>query len=193
MKPALASLVALLPLTGCANRPTAPVSRTPIARHTAPALSKTFGSELLIVSYPAGWWVEPLAIGPRESEYSMAIRLSTQNRRDTIRIALNRHRPNCWYGNADGRDLARMCATAASRHQAILQAGFVTIDRVRLAEVEHEAGQWHYLTLSSAKSSAKRRAAELDVTAVCPVGQWPVQRATVMAILGSMRLFSGGA
>jgi hypothetical protein len=189
----LCILAAVALLAGCAGRSTSTVSPAPAARHAVPALSKTFGSELLIVGYPASWWAEPLAIGPKESENSMAIRLSTHGRRDTIGITLTRYRPNCWYGNADGHDLARMCAAAASRHEAILQAGFVTIDRVRLAETEYEGARWHYLTLTSAGSRSRRRAAQLDVIAVCPIGQWSAQRATVTAILDSMQLFSGGA
>jgi hypothetical protein len=193
MRMALGILVAGVLLAGCAGRSTSTVSPSPAARHAVPALSKYFGSELLTVSYPASWWAEPLPLGPQESEQSMAIRLSTHGRRDNIGITLTRYRPNCWYGNADGHDLARMCAAAASRHEAILQAGFVTIDRVRLAEVEYEGARRHYLTLTSAGSSPKRRAAQLDVVAVCPIGQWSAQRATVTAILDSMQLFSGGA
>ena len=197
MKVVLGILAVGALLGGCAGRPTSTVSPRPAARHAVPALSEYFGSELLIVDYPASWWSEPLPLGPKHPEQDMAIRLSRTGSHENIWITLIAPGPSSseqyWYRNADGHDLARMCAAAAGRHEAILQAGFVTISRVRLAELEHERGHWHYLSLTSAKSTAKHRAARLDVTAVCPIGRWPAQRATVIAILDSMQLFSGGA
>jgi hypothetical protein len=192
MKGVLGILAAGLLLAGCASRPTATVSPTPTARHTAPVLSKFFGSTVgLDVNYPANWSFDLL---PFEHGHDRdgAIELYTRGRRDTIRVMTTQ--PGSYrLRNADGHDLARMCAVVASRHEAILQAGFVTIDRVRLAEVEHERGRWHYLTLTSGRSSAKRKAERLNVTAVCPIRQWPTKRATVMAILVSMRFFGPGA
>ncbi len=197
MKVVLGMLAVGALLGGCAGRPTSTVSPRPAARHGVPALSEYFGSELLIVNYPASWWSEPLPIGPKHPEQSMAVRLSRTDSHENIWITLIEPGQNWsgpyWYRNADGHDLARLCAAAAGRHEAILQAGFVTISRVRLAELEHEDGHWHYLTFTSAKSTAKRRVARLDVTVVCPIRQWPAQRATVIAILDSMQLFSGGA
>jgi hypothetical protein len=192
MKAVLGILAVGALLGGCAGRPTSTVSPKPAARHTLPALSEYFGSEQLTVNYPASWSCVPLPLGPRQSEQSMsmAVRLSRGGSHENIRIALIQP-GEYWYRNADGHDLARIRAIAASRHEAILQAGFVTISRVRLAELELEAGHWRYLTLTSAKST--QRSAQLEVSVACPNGRWPAQRATVMAILDSMQLFSGGA
>jgi hypothetical protein len=189
---ALAVLAAALLLAGCASRPTATVSPTPTTKHTAPLLSKSFGSTVgLDVRYPTNWWLELLSVG-HGRERDGAVELYTRGRRDTIRLMTTQ--PGFYrLRNADGHDLARMCAVVANRHDAVLQAGIVTIDRVLLAEVEHERGGWHYLTLTSGRSSATRKAERLNVTAVCPIRQWPAQRATVMAILDSMRFFGPGA
>jgi hypothetical protein len=188
----LGVLAAVLLLAGCAGSSTASVSWSPTASPTAALLSQSFDSTVGPgVRYPASWEFELLA-DPHVGERGGAMQLTSPGRSAVVRITQTQP-GRSRAASASRSDLARLRAQAARRHAAILHSGFLTVHGVRLAEVEYESAGRHYLTLTSAGSSAGRPTAQVTVTAACPTGQWLSQRATVMAILDSLSFHRPGA
>ena len=77
-------------------------------------------------------------------------------------------------------------------HGLILGAGFVRLDGLRFAEVETVAHipwrftrKWRWLEVQSGGTGLHETCVGFMVG--CPVSQWPAHRATLLAVLASMR------
>jgi hypothetical protein len=77
-------------------------------------------------------------------------------------------------------------------HGLILGAGFVRLDGLRFAEVETVAHipwsftrKWRWLEVQSGGTGLHETC--VGFTVGCPASQWPAHRATLLAVLASMR------
>lgn len=102
-------------------------------------------------------------------------------------------RPPLPFGDADSSDLATQRSSTGDK---IIQSGLLTIDGLRLAEIEsltsgtRDVPAWYFLQFSSAGVGGDLSALHtslLGLDVACPASLWPTQRATLMAVLASMR------
>ncbi len=97
------------------------------------------------------------------------------------------------FGDADSSDLSTQPSSTGDK---VIQSGLVTIDGLRLAEIESLVGgtrgvpAWYFLQFSSAGVGGNLNtlhASLLGLDVACPASQWPTERVTLMAVLVNMR------
>jgi hypothetical protein len=148
---------------------------------SGPSLPRTYTNPSLGISvrYPADWHLSA-QVYKRVSGY---IVFFTDNR--TVGVVL---RPTAVlsrrFANANESDMP-VSFTA----RRVLHRRFVTVGGLRFAEVEFlSLDGSHCLALDSGIGPESQPGSVLYIDVDCPVGRWPAERATLIAILDSLRI-----
>jgi hypothetical protein len=203
MKPLLALLVAVLLLAGCGgmttSAPTPPPSARPSPGFTVP--TRLFASAVLGISfrYPAAWrlWTHGVVLRRAEGQEDGTVAFHASTGEVGVVVDLirpTRHAAPYAFGAADSSDLA---SRRSSTGDSIVSSSLVTLDGLRLAEIEQVGkrapgvASWHFLELSSAGMGGDLATLDhslLLLYVACPANLWKAQRATLLAVLSSVRI-----
>jgi len=190
-------LAAVLAACGSsAPTPTPTPSRTLGSTPVFPVPSRNFSSAALGVSfrYPVAWRAVTSGVVMKDDVATVAFRDASGE----VGVVVDFIRPAKQatpfpFGGADGTDLS---SRRSSTGDKVLRSGLVTMDGVRLVEIESISGaspgraRWRSVQFSSAGMGGDLTALHTSLLALyvaSPVSQWSAQRATLMAALASMR------
>jgi hypothetical protein len=165
-----------------------------MATFTAP--TKTFSSAALGVSfrYPVAWRAVTSGVAMKDDDGTVAFRDASGAVGvvvDFIRPA--KHATPFPFGAADSTDLSSQRSSTGDK---VLRSGLVTMDGLRLVEIESIGGavpghvRWHFIEFSSAGMGGDLNTLHtslLSLYVASPASRWSAQRATLMAVLASMR------
>lgn len=173
--------------------PTASPKSMPTSPAPAPsvnaALPRSYTNPTLGLSfdYPAGWRLSVQPLGKQAADIVVAT--------DDGKVVVALHaiallsRP---YADANQSEVAQQLAlmeTFTPPGFRLLHSGLATLDGLRLAEVEYRRlVRLHCLELYSGIRAEVQPASALTITVACPVGRWPAESPTLMAILDSLRI-----
>ena len=161
-----------------------------------PVPSKRFSSAALGVSfrYPAAWRAATPGVVMKDDDGTVGFR----GRHGAVGLDVSfirpaEHAPPFPFGNADSLDLSNQRSSTGDK---VLHAGLVTMDDLRLVEIDSLGGalpgqvRWRFVQFSSAGMGGDLNTLRTSLVLLyvaCPASQWSAQRATLMAVLTSMR------
>ena len=180
--------------TTSARSSTAP---TPGAAPVFPVPSKNFSSAALGISfrYPAAWRAGTRRGAIRGDAGTVTFRSPNGGVGVGVIFIRPAQRSAPYpFGDADNLDLSQQRSGTGGK---ILYSGLVTIGGLRLVEIESLGGvlpgtaPWRYLQFSSAGMGGDLDTLHTSILSLyvgCPSSKWRAQRATLMAVVASMRL-----
>jgi len=184
-------------LAGCGSPgPIAMTSTTPSPAPTFTMPTRTFSSAALGVSfrYPATWPAVAPGVVMKDGSGTVTFRgPSGEVGAWVVFLPPAKDARPLPFGDADSSDLSTQRSSTGDK---IIQSGLVTIDGLRLAEIESLVSgtrgvpAWYFLQFSSAGMGGDLNALHtslLGLDVACPASQWPTQRVSLMAVFASMR------